>query len=104
MRSSCSATSPRGGGREWVRWVAGHFTKERASEAKTQCCPKVIATHWVSCDISITEVKNAPLHQTQLSVYVHHLQVCSSNSQRQCYVVGIKEGKGRGMVCVGQRK
>lgn len=43
----------------WVTRVARHFTKERASEAKMQCSPKVIATHRVSCDIFITEVKNA---------------------------------------------
>lgn len=40
-----------------VRRVAGHFTKEQASEAKTQCSPKVITTHRVSCDIFIIEVR-----------------------------------------------
>lgn len=40
-----------------VRRAAGHFTKEQASEAKTQCSPKVITTHRVSCDIFIIEVR-----------------------------------------------
>lgn len=69
-----------------VRRVAGHFTKEQASEAKTQCSPKVITTHRVSCDIFIIEVrgnkkgrKKPPLCCTQLFVYVHHLQACFSN-------------------------
>lgn len=39
----------------WLTWVAGHFTTERATEAKMQCSRKVIATHWVPCDIFITE-------------------------------------------------
>lgn len=57
----------RGGGGGSVTWVAGHFTKERATEAKTQCFPKVIATHWVPCDIFITEVKKKNARSVTLS-------------------------------------
>lgn len=60
VHCSCLATLPRGKGRGWVRWVAGYFTKERASKAKMQRSPKVTATHRVSCDIFISEVKNTP--------------------------------------------
>lgn len=86
-----------------VRRVAGHFTKEQASEAKTQCSPKVIATHRVSCDIFIIEVrgkKKSPLCCTQLFVYAHHLQACFSNPRWQYYVVvsRMMEGKGSGKV------
>lgn len=39
-----------------------------------------------------------PLHRTQLSVYVHHLQACRSNPQWQYDVVGMMEGKGRAVL------
>lgn len=62
------ATSSRRGGTEWVRRVVGHFTEKKtkqASKAKIQRSPKVVATHRVSCDIFITEVKGA--HSVTLS-------------------------------------
>lgn len=61
--SSCSGTSgveegEEEKGRGWD-WRPGFLRKSEQARRKCRTLQKVIATHWVSCDIFITEVKNA---------------------------------------------
>lgn len=51
-----------------MRRVTEHFTKEPASRAKMRRSAKVIATHRVSCDIFISEVKNTRSPRSALCV------------------------------------
>lgn len=82
----------------WLTWVAGHFTTERATEAKMQCSRKVIATHWVPCDIFITE-RGEKKQQNALAL-ARSLTLCMCTTFRPAAVIPGGEtacGIGAGM-------
>lgn len=74
------------------------FRKSEQARQKCSALRKVIATHWVCCDIFIIKVKKKT---SQLSVSVHHLQACCSNPQWAKLCDGRKRKRDVfGVVCV----